>query len=52
MLQNETKNAYTISKGGIKKMILQIPYSLKGEYSGFAEFSFEISYNLNHFSRD
>jgi transcriptional regulator with PAS, ATPase and Fis domain len=52
MLLNETKNAYTVTKGGVKKMILQIPYNLKGEYSGFAEFSFEIPENLKHISRD
>lgn len=52
MLQNETKNVYTISKGCFKKMILQIPYRIKGEYSGFAEFSFEIPFELNHFIRE
>lgn len=52
MLLNETNNAYTVAKGGIKKMILQIPYTIKGEYSGFAELSFEIPENLKHISRD
>jgi transcriptional regulator with PAS, ATPase and Fis domain len=52
MLQNEKENVYTISKNGIKKMILQLPCYSEDKYSGFAEFSFEIPEKLNHFNRD
>ncbi|MCU0372549.1 MAG: PAS domain-containing protein [Ignavibacteria bacterium] len=51
MLKNKTKNVYTIEKNGIKKLILQIPYTGEGKYKGFAEFSFEIPFEMNHFIR-
>ncbi len=52
MLKNGTKNVYTIEKAGKKKLILQSPYNIEGEYSGFVEFSFEIPREMKHFVRD
>ena len=51
MLKSKTKNVYTIEKNGTKKLILQIPYTNEGKYKGFAEFSFEIPFEMNHFIR-
>ncbi|MCE1164700.1 MAG: PAS domain-containing protein [Bacteroidetes bacterium] len=51
MLKNETRNVYTIEKQGKKKLILQSPYRINGEYSGFVEFSFEIPTEMKHFVR-
>jgi len=51
MLQEGKVNSYTIEKNGIKKMIHQSPWFEEGEYKGFVEFSFEISFNMPHFKR-
>jgi transcriptional regulator with PAS, ATPase and Fis domain len=51
MLKNRTKNVYTIERNGIKKLILQMPYTLEGEYKGFVELSFEIPGDMKHFIR-
>ena len=51
MLKSETKNVYTIEKNGVKKMIYQSPFYVKGEYKGFIELSQEIPDNMQHFVR-
>ena len=52
MLSENSSNAYTIEKKGIKKMIFQTPWNENGEVKGMVEFSFEIPVNMEHFNRD
>jgi transcriptional regulator with PAS, ATPase and Fis domain len=51
MLQNETKNVYTIEKQGKKKLIYQTPYYENNEYKGFVEMSMEIPEVMENFVR-
>ncbi|MFZ4740369.1 MAG: PAS domain S-box protein, partial [Bacteroidales bacterium] len=46
MLVNESTNAYTIEKNGIKKMIYQTPWYENGEYMGYTELSLIIPMEL------
>jgi len=50
-LSNNSTNAYTIEKNGIKKMIFQSPWKENGETKGMIEFSFEIPFEMQHFIR-
>lgn len=52
MLVNESTNAYTIEKNGIKKMIYQTPWYENGEYMGYTELSLIIPMELKHFKRN
>ncbi len=51
MLTNRTRNAYTIEKRGVRKLIYQSPWFLDGEYGGFVELSLEIPAAMPHFVR-
>lgn len=51
LLDNETKNAYTIEKNGIKKMIYQSPWYKDGKFAGLIELSLEIPMEMPHFVR-
>lgn len=51
MLKTESKNVYTIQKGGIKKLIYQAPYYENNEYKGFVEISMEIPEVMENFIR-
>jgi PAS domain S-box-containing protein len=51
MLSENTTNAYTIEKNGVKKMIFQAPWNENGEVMGMVEFSFEIPVEMQHFVR-
>ena len=51
LLASREKNVYTIEKNGVKKLIYQSPWYRKGEYSGFAEISLEIPFEMPHFIR-
>lgn len=51
LLDTQTKNAYTIEKNGIKKMIYQSPWFKNGEFAGLIELSLEISMEMAHFVR-
>ena len=44
-------NVYTIEKKGIKKLIYQSPWYVKGSYRGFVELSLEIPAEIPHFVR-
>jgi transcriptional regulator with PAS, ATPase and Fis domain len=44
-------NVYTIEKKGIKKLIYQSPWYVKGTYRGFVELSLEIPAKMPHFVR-
>lgn len=48
MLQHPRNNAYTIEKGGVKKLIFQTPWYDGGEYQGFMELSMEIPFEMKH----
>jgi transcriptional regulator with PAS, ATPase and Fis domain len=51
LLAARQKNAYTIEKNGIKKLIFQSPWFRDGEYAGFVELSLEIPLEMPHFVR-
>jgi len=51
LLDNCTKNAYTIEKNGIKKIIYQSPWYKLGEFAGLIELSLEIPMDMPHFVR-
>ena len=51
LLDTHTKNAYTIEKNGIKKMIYQSPWFNEGKFAGLIELSLEIPMEMAHFVR-
>jgi hypothetical protein len=51
LLAGHEKNAYTIEKNGIKKLIHQSPWYRDGQYAGFVELSLEIPLDMPHFFR-
>lgn len=52
LLDKQSKNAYTIEKNGIKKMIYQSPWYKNGAFAGLIELSLEIPMEMAHFIRD
>jgi transcriptional regulator with PAS, ATPase and Fis domain len=52
LMKTRQRNAYTIEKNGVKKLIYQSPWYLHGEYAGFLELSLEIPCDMPHFVRD
>jgi len=51
MLSLGTSNAYTISKGGVKKLIFQSPWRRNGVIAGLVETSMIIPENMPHYDR-
>lgn len=51
LLDTATKNAYTIEKNGVKKMIYQSPWYKEGNFAGLIELSLEIPTEMPHFIR-
>lgn len=52
LLNNEKRNAYTIEKNGIHKLIYQTPwYDNDGQYAGLVELSLEIPAQMPHYVR-
>ena len=51
LLASGATNAYTIEKGGTRKLIYQAPWYRDGAYAGFVELSLEIPSALPHFVR-
>ncbi|MEW6402514.1 MAG: PAS domain-containing protein [Chloroflexota bacterium] len=51
LLDAAEKNAYTIEKNGVKKLIFQSPWFKDGQYAGFVEISLEIPFEMEHFIR-
>jgi len=51
MLASDTTNCYTISKGGVKKMIYQTPWRQDGKVCGLVEISMVIPDTLPHYNR-
>jgi hypothetical protein len=50
-LSTPTPNTYTIEKGGVRKIIHQVPWFAKGTFAGVVELSFELPVELPHFVR-
>lgn len=51
MLASGARNAYTIEKSGVRKLVWQSPWYERGEYRGFVELALEIPEELPHFVR-
>lgn len=51
LLKTQGKNAYTIEKQGLKKLIYQAPWFKDGQYGGMVELSLEISIEMTHYVR-
>jgi len=52
LLKSKSLNAYTIEKGGVKKIIYQSPWFQNGEFAGFVELSLPIPAEMPHVVRD
>jgi hypothetical protein len=52
MLASGRANAYTIEKGGARKLVYQAPWSEDGRYRGFVEIVIALADPLPHFVRD
>lgn len=52
LLAEQRSNLYTIEKGGVKKLIAQLPWYRNGEFSGMVELAVEIPADLPHFVRN
>jgi transcriptional regulator with PAS, ATPase and Fis domain len=50
-LATPRSNSYTIEKNGKKKFIHQTPWFRDGVFAGVVEMSFEIPFDLPHFTR-
>lgn len=51
IMTHQSTNAYTIEKGGVKKLIYQTPWYENGEFRGLVEFSLEIPREMPHYIR-
>lgn len=51
LMKNQSTNAYTIEKEGIKKLIYQTPWYENGIFMGLVEFSLEIPFEMPHYIR-
>lgn len=51
LLASGRRNAYTIEKNGVRKLIYQSPWYERGSYRGFVELSLEIQDPMPHFVR-
>ncbi len=52
IMDTEEPNAYTIEKGGLRKLIFQAPWYVEGEPAGLVELSLVIPDEMPHFKRD
>jgi transcriptional regulator with PAS, ATPase and Fis domain len=52
LMEQRQTNIYTIEKKGVRKLIYQAPWHVKGEYRGFVEMVIEIPASIPHFVRD
>ena len=52
LMDERQTNIYTIEKKGVKKLIYQAPWYIKGEYRGFVEMVIEMPASMPHFIRD
>ena len=52
LLATGQANAYTIEKGGVKKLVYQAPWYENGQYRGLVEIALALPETLPHFVRD
>jgi transcriptional regulator with PAS, ATPase and Fis domain len=52
MFAAQSANHYTVSKGGQRKAIHQLPWFRDGAFAGFVELAIPIGDDLPHFDRD
>lgn len=52
LLADDSNNAYTIEKRGIRKLIYQTPWHRDGQVCGLVEFSLEIPTEMPHYVRE
>lgn len=52
LLQSQESNVYTIEKNGVKKLIYQTPWHVKGEFRGIVELALPLPCDMPHFRRD
>jgi transcriptional regulator with PAS, ATPase and Fis domain len=52
LLESGKANAYTIEKGGVRKLVYQAPWYANGEFAGLVELSLEIPERMPHFKRE
>jgi len=52
LLSSGQVNAYTIEKGGVKRLIYQAPWYEDGQYRGLVEVALVLPDTLPHFVRD
>lgn len=52
LMEQRRTNIYTIERRGIRKLICQAPWHVKGEYRGFVEIVIELPASMPHFIRD
>lgn len=52
MLETGETNTYTVTKGGIRKLIFQSPWKNDGAIAGMVEFSIPLPENMPHYDRD
>ena len=51
LMESRQVNVYTNERNGVKKLIYQAPWFLKGEYAGFVQIFLEIPIDIPHFVR-
>ncbi|HNW81702.1 MAG TPA: diguanylate cyclase [bacterium] len=51
LMENDTKNVYTIEKNGRKKLIYQAPWYKDGKVAGLVEISMFIPEEMPHYKR-
>ena len=51
LMENDTKNVYTIEKNGKKKMIYQAPWYKDGKVAGLVEISMFVPEEMPHYKR-
>ncbi len=52
MLLEGSTNIYTITKRGVKKIIIQLPWREEGEIKGIMELSLSLPEHLPHFTKE
>jgi|WetSurSiteA1Bulk_404760.scaffolds.fasta_scaffold119402_2 hypothetical protein len=52
LFKSRRQNIYTIQKDGRRKLIVQAPWSLDGEFAGYLEMDLDIPWDMPHFNRD
>ncbi len=51
MMDEQLENIYTTEKNGVKRMIMQMPWKLNGEFRGLVEISFILDSNMPNIIR-